>query len=88
MENLNSMDEPVVMTSIGRCKKRKPEETARAITKKGRHCALGKIPGTACIHNNSMCMASTLSAEEIADIHGRLYTQPVKTKQDSTLLLI
>ncbi|XP_061746904.1 uncharacterized protein LOC133545391 isoform X2 [Nerophis ophidion] len=87
MEASAEMDEPVVLSTQGRKKKRMPEGSARALAKKARHSGDGKLQTIACAHNNNaMCVASTLSPEDLAYMKGQFYLTQDKVKQDATLL--
>ena len=85
LDLFDETEEAVVLSPSGRKKKRKPDTYARNVAKKARHS--GGIPSIACCHNTAkVCLAATLSPEEIAGIHRVLYATSDKVKQDAILL--
>jgi hypothetical protein len=87
MNDFDGIDERVVISPLGRKKRRCPEQSARSVSKKGRHSAVGKIPLISCEHNvQGMCVATRLSGDYLLRLFNILYSSTDKVKQDAILL--
>lgn len=87
MDNFDDIDEPVVLSPAGRKRKCKPGTHARSIAKKARHSGAGKIAHISCTHNaRNVCMATSLSDDDLKYAHDQLYSTTDKVSQDATLL--
>lgn len=80
------MDEPILMTSNGRRKRRLPQNSSRYKAKVNRYSGNGLVASVACTHNTSWCGAVTLKESDLFYIKQQLYSTNDKVEQDAILL--
>lgn len=88
MEQFDELEERVMLSPVGRKRKRDLNNNKRAREKKFRHSGGGTIPSVNCKHENvvNVCLANRLSSDDIAHCNNQLYAVHDKVKQDATLL--
>ena len=87
MENFDDIDEPVVLSPVGRKKRANSANSARSVSKQMRHSGAGRIASISCVHKaRNVCMATSLSEDDLKFAHSQFYTVQDKLKQDATLL--
>ncbi|XP_052427306.1 uncharacterized protein LOC127969418 [Carassius gibelio] len=82
----DEMDEPILMTSNGRRKRRLPQNSSRYKAKVNRYSGNGLVASVACTHNTSWCRAVTLKESDLFYIKQQLYSTNDKVEQDAILL--
>ncbi len=88
MNNFDGIDEPVVVSAVG--KKRKPSKSnhLREEIKKMKHSGGGKMPAVACSHTtaSNFCHADTLTSGDLLRNFQLFYSKSTKTEQDQAIL--
>ncbi len=87
MNNFYRINEPVVVSAVG--KKRKPSKSnhLREEIKKTRHSGGGKMPAVACAHTTAshFCHADTLTSGDLLRNFQLFYSKSTKTEQDQAI---
>ncbi|XP_041365380.1 uncharacterized protein LOC121380568 [Gigantopelta aegis] len=87
MENFDDIDETVVLSPIGRKRENNSGNSGRSLAKNARHSGAEKPASISCVHNvRNVCLATSLSNDDLTYAHDRLYSTENKVTQDATLL--
>ena len=88
MNQFDGMDEPVIVSVVG--KKRKPSKSnhEREKNKKMRHSGGGKMPAVKCSHKKAtnFCHADTLTPGDLMKNFQSFYSASTKVEQDQIIL--
>lgn len=89
MNTFDGINEPVVVSAVG--KKRKPSKNnhLRENVKKMRHSGGGKMPAVTCTHKKSLknfCHADTLTPDDLRRNFESFYGHSTKIEQDQAIL--
>ena len=87
INGFDELDEPVTLSPQGRKRKQNVALHAGNVAKRLRHDGSDKEPKLSCSHNSpSICLATSLTEDDLARLHEIMYSNSEKVKQDSLLL--
>ncbi|KAL1276037.1 hypothetical protein QQF64_035660 [Cirrhinus molitorella] len=88
MYNFDGIEEPVVVSSVGKKRKPSKDNHEREVRKRVRNSGGGKIPAIACSHSESknFCHADKLTADDLVKNFDTLYCHTTKAEQDQAIL--
>lgn len=88
MNNFDGIEEPVVVSSVGKKRKPSKENHEREVRKRVRNSGGGKKTAIACSHSESrnICHADKLAADDLVKNFDTLYCHTTKAEQDQAIL--